>query len=103
MLDELVAKIIFFARLSIEIFFVDPISCTICEYFFPNVKFDDLLTFDSELSGYSAQISEQICRDALYSNYVNRQKKDVEGLKKDEDRLIPKDFDYSARRGCLMN
>ncbi len=66
---------------------------------FPTVKFDDLLVFDPELSGYSAQISEQICRDAQYSNYVNRQKKEVEGLKKDEDRLIPKDFDYSALEG----
>ena len=66
---------------------------------FPNVKFDDLVVFDAELSGYPPSISEQICRDALYLNYVIRQKRDVESLKKDEDQIIPKDFDYIALDG----
>lgn len=66
---------------------------------FPNVKFDDLLVFDAELSSYPPSISEQICRDALYSNYVIRQKKDVESLKKDEGQIIPKDFNYATLDG----
>ena len=66
---------------------------------FPNVEFTDLLALDANLAGYPAKISEQICRDALYSNYVNRQQKDVESLKKDEDQIIPKEFDYSALDG----
>ncbi len=66
---------------------------------FPNVGFDDLLIFDSELSGFSSSISDQIQRDALYANYVVRQEKDVSNLKRDEDQIIPKDFDYSGLDG----
>ena len=43
----------------------------------PNVKIDDLLVFDPELSGFAPSISEQIWRDALYSNYVVRQERDL--------------------------
>lgn len=66
---------------------------------FPNVGFDDLLIFDSELSGFSSSISDQIQRDALYANYVVRQEKDANNLKRDEDQIIPKDFDYSGLDG----
>ncbi len=66
---------------------------------FPNVGFDDLLIFDSELSGFASSISDQIQRDALYANYVVRQEKDANNLKRDEDQIIPKDFDYSGLDG----
>lgn len=66
---------------------------------FPNVGFDDLLIFDSVLSGFSSSISDQIQRDALYANYVVRQEKDANNLKRDEDQIIPKDFDYSGLDG----
>ncbi len=66
---------------------------------FPNVGFDDLLIFDSELSGFSSSISDQIQRDSLYANYVVRQEKDANNLKRDEDQIIPKDFDYSGLDG----
>ena len=66
---------------------------------FPNVGFDDLLIFDSELSGFSSIISDQIQRDALYANYVVRQEKDADNLKRDEDQIIPKDFDYGGLDG----
>ena len=65
----------------------------------PNVKIDDLLVFDPELSGFAPSISEQIWRDALYSNYVVRQERDVESLKKDEDQIIPKGFEYASLDG----
>ena len=66
---------------------------------FPNVGFDDLLIFDSVLSGFSSSISDQIQRDALYANYVVRQEKDANNLKRDEDQIIPKDFDYGGLDG----
>lgn len=66
---------------------------------FPNVGFDDLLIVDSELSGFSSSISDQIQRDALYANYVVRQEKDADNLKRDEDQIIPKDFDYGGLDG----
>ena len=66
---------------------------------FPNVGFDDLLIFDSELSDFSSSISDPIQRDALYANYVARHEKYANNLKRDEDQIIPKDFDYGGLDG----
>jgi tRNA uridine 5-carboxymethylaminomethyl modification enzyme len=66
---------------------------------FPEVTFRDLLPLDPRLEGVSSDIAEQLGRDALYSNYIARQEKDVAALKKDEGVLIPKDFDYLALEG----
>ena len=41
----------------------------------------------------------QLERDALYANYVDRQKQDVERLRKDEKHAIPGDFDFAAVNG----
>ena len=43
--------------------------------------------FDSETFG-------QLEKDALYSNYINRQVQDIKALRRDEARLIPSDFNY---------
>jgi len=61
---------------------------------FPNVDFEDLLPLDPELSSVPDAIRRQLERDALYANYIERQKKDVETLKKDEALSIPGDFAY---------
>ena len=62
---------------------------------FPNVVFADLIRIDPSLKHYESGISDQISRDALYANYISRQLRDVETLKKDEDHIIPQNFDYS--------
>ena len=41
----------------------------------------------------------QLERDALYAQYIDRQKTAVEALRRDEDRLIPGDFNYSDITG----
>lgn len=63
---------------------------------FPNVEFKDMLLLFPELVGTEREISEQVERDALYSNYIARQQKDVDALKRDEAQVIPRDFDYST-------
>ncbi len=63
---------------------------------FPNVKFEDLIPLNEDLSDTDAASRRQIERDALYANYIERQKKDVESLKKDEAQPIPADFDYQS-------
>jgi len=63
---------------------------------FPDVCFEDLVPLDPELDGYDLTTRRQIERDALYANYIDRQKKDVESLKKDEDQAIPADLDYTS-------
>lgn len=63
---------------------------------FPDVGFDDMLTLFPELEGTSQDIKDQVERDALYSNYLARQQKDVDALKRDEVQKIPRDFDYET-------
>ena len=66
---------------------------------FPNVKFNDLLPLIPDLVDTDGDICLQVERDALYSNYIERQKRDVEAMKRDESYLIPTDFDYHALDG----
>ena len=66
---------------------------------FADVTFDDLARLRPEISGIDPEIQLQIKRDALYANYIERQKRDVEALKKDEAQAIPADFDYRALSG----
>ncbi|OJI93568.1 tRNA uridine 5-carboxymethylaminomethyl modification enzyme [Planktotalea frisia] len=63
---------------------------------FPDVAFADILGLFPELSDTDKEIAEQVERDALYSNYIARQQKDVDALKRDEAQVIPANFDYDA-------
>lgn len=66
---------------------------------FPDVAFEDLLPLIPELDSVKADIRLQVARDALYANYIARQQRDVEAMKRDESYLIPRDFDYFALDG----
>ena len=66
---------------------------------FPDVQFEDLFALDPGLEDFSETTRRQIERDALYANYIERQKKDVESLRKDEAQPIPVDYDYQSIDG----
>lgn len=66
---------------------------------FPLISFQDLLQIDPSLEEIDSRTREQLERDALYSNYIERQKRDAETLARDERHAIPEDFDYSALSG----
>ncbi|SFJ58575.1 tRNA uridine-5-carboxymethylaminomethyl(34) synthesis enzyme MnmG [Celeribacter neptunius] len=66
---------------------------------FPDVSFENVLRLNPDLSEIPGNIQEQLSRDALYANYIERQKRDVEAMKRDEQQVIPDDFDYSALNG----
>lgn len=66
---------------------------------FPDIDFDRLITLDPALSEIDAQTRSQLEKDALYANYIERQKRDVEALKRDEGQVIPVDFRYDAIEG----
>ncbi len=66
---------------------------------FADVGFEDLLALRPELSDIRVDIQEQLKRDALYAQYVARQAKDVENLRRDEAHAIPADFDYGRLSG----
>ncbi|MFD2741250.1 tRNA uridine-5-carboxymethylaminomethyl(34) synthesis enzyme MnmG [Sulfitobacter aestuarii] len=66
---------------------------------FPNVCYEDLLPLDTDLVQVREPIRRQIEKDALYSNYIARQEKDVALLRKDEGHRIPEQFDYQTLEG----
>ena len=66
---------------------------------FPDVTFDDLLALIPDLDQTDTETRRQIERDALYANYIARQQRDVEAMKRDESYVIPSDFDYFALDG----
>ena len=66
---------------------------------FADVTFAHLATLRPEIGDIPAEIQEQLKRDALYANYIERQKRDVEALRKDEAQIIPDDFDFNALSG----
>jgi len=66
---------------------------------FPDITFDHLISLDPSLSDIDAPTKEQISRDALYHNYIERQKRDVEAMKRDEDQKIPSEFNFSEIEG----
>lgn len=66
---------------------------------FPDVEFSQIQKLDAALVAIAPDISDQISKDALYSNYIKRQENDIALLRKDEGESIPADFEYSAIDG----
>ena len=66
---------------------------------FPDVGFDVLTKLDASLVGVARDIREQLEKDALYANYIERQRRDVEMLKRDEGQEIPPSFEYDGIEG----
>ncbi|MBW0158256.1 tRNA uridine-5-carboxymethylaminomethyl(34) synthesis enzyme MnmG [Sedimentimonas flavescens] len=66
---------------------------------FPDIALPDLERIFPDLSALAPEISAQLAKDALYANYVARQERDVEAMKRDENWEIPADFDYAAMSG----
>ena len=63
------------------------------------VSFDDLIAMRPELSDISEGIRTQIKIDALYEQYVERQARAIENLKKDEAIRIPSNLDFREVTG----
>lgn len=66
---------------------------------FPDVDMSALSASVPGLMNIGPDIAEQLSRDATYANYVERQRRDVDALKRDEKMRIPKDFAYSSVDG----
>ena len=66
---------------------------------FPSITFDNITVFDKRLLKIEKEIQKQVHRDAMYSNYIDRQSKDIEAIKRDEAIKIPYNFDYEPMSG----
>jgi tRNA uridine 5-carboxymethylaminomethyl modification enzyme len=65
----------------------------------PGMTFDMLGLEDTDFPPTPPEIQRQVEKDALYANYIARQKKEVEALQRDEAQRIPPDFDYESLNG----
>jgi tRNA uridine 5-carboxymethylaminomethyl modification enzyme len=66
---------------------------------FPSVDFGFLTSLSPSLSSIDPEIQDQLEKDAMYANYIERQKRDVEALKRDEEKLIPNSFSFDDMDG----
>ncbi|SMX32331.1 tRNA uridine-5-carboxymethylaminomethyl(34) synthesis enzyme MnmG [Maliponia aquimaris] len=66
---------------------------------FKDVTVDALVPLDPALASLSPEIATQLEREALYANYIERQARDVEILRKDESLEIPGDFSFDILPG----
>jgi tRNA uridine 5-carboxymethylaminomethyl modification enzyme len=66
---------------------------------FPDIDMTKLTRIWPELGGLDRFVSEQIDADARYSVYLDRQRADIEGFRRDEAVAIPDDLDFAALSG----
>ncbi|MGR3527266.1 MAG: tRNA uridine-5-carboxymethylaminomethyl(34) synthesis enzyme MnmG [Paracoccaceae bacterium] len=66
---------------------------------FPEVTFDHLLQLDPALSAIDHEAREQLSKDALYANYIDRQQRDIDVMRRDEMQEIPADFEFAGIDG----
>lgn len=69
---------------------------------FPDVDMDRLAGAWPELASVPAEVARQLERDAVYANYLERQERDIQALKRDEALEIPGDMDYGGMEGLSM-
>lgn len=60
---------------------------------------DRLAKVEPRIAEYPQEIRRQIEKDGLYAAYIERQKKEVEALRRDENMRIPDGMDYAALSG----
>ena len=66
---------------------------------FPDVDFYTVSLLSESFTGIDAETAQQLEKEALYANYIERQMKDIALLKKDEAQRIPVDFDFESLEG----
>ncbi len=69
---------------------------------YPDLTIDKLAAVWPELTDIEPAVAEQIGIDAQYAVYLDRQKADIESMRRDEQRSIPDDLDYFAIPGLSM-
>ena len=66
---------------------------------YPEVSVARLTSVWPELSGWSAEVTEQLEIDALYAGYLDRQTADAAAFRRDENLMLPADLDYGRVGG----
>jgi tRNA uridine 5-carboxymethylaminomethyl modification enzyme len=61
----------------------------------PHIEWSDLFRVWPELQAIDMTVLEQIKIDSTYSGYTDRQEMDIAAFRRDENMLLPPDFNYS--------
>lgn len=69
---------------------------------YPDIQIDDVKSLWPEIATISAPILEQLTVDAQYAVYLDRQRHDIESVRRDEQKPIPDEMDYSSIPGLSM-
>jgi tRNA uridine 5-carboxymethylaminomethyl modification enzyme len=69
---------------------------------YPDIDVPKLSELWPELNRMPSNILEQVSIDAQYAVYLDRQKADIEGMRRDEQRIIPDNLDYMNIPGLSM-
>ena len=69
---------------------------------YKNINFENLEKIWPELKNLDADTKEQNQIESIYSNYLSRQRADIEDFKKEEGLKIPKIIEYK-KVGSLSN
>lgn len=59
----------------------------------------DLISLVPEAASIDGKVLRQLKCDALYANYIERQKRDIEAMRRDEGAVIPEDLDIEGLGG----
>jgi len=65
----------------------------------PGTGIEEIRGLIPEVDTFPLPTLEQVAKDALYANYITRQKSDVDALKRDEAHAIPYGLDYLGMSG----
>lgn len=65
----------------------------------PDVQIAHIVALAPAFGAFAIEIQEQIARDALYAQYLGRQKNEADSLKREENTRIPPDFPYLGLPG----
>ena len=68
----------------------------------PKVGYADLAPFDRGRPVLSAAVAEQVEISAKYEGYIQRQLRQIQEMRKLEERTLPKDLDYAGMKGLRL-
>ena len=66
---------------------------------FPGIDFELLKIIEPDLTSVPDEIAGQLEKDSLYASYIERQNADAAALRRDEEKKIPDDFDFTILDG----
>ncbi|MBQ1616631.1 MAG: tRNA uridine-5-carboxymethylaminomethyl(34) synthesis enzyme MnmG, partial [Ruminococcus sp.] len=68
----------------------------------PQLGYDALKSIDTERPALSANVMEQVEIEIKYEGYIQKQLKQVEQVRRLENKLLPKNFDYKTIVGLRL-